>query len=102
MAGTGHMNAVNKVLQKNTQNLIDKRKNYKKNIRLGNSNSELSFKKISKEELEKLKEKIRIEAKKSNQQSTIALLIITFIVLSVFYYLFSDFNIDFKIFFRQS
>ncbi len=46
MAGTGHMNAVNKILQKNTQNLIDRRKNYKKSIKLSNSNSELSFKKL--------------------------------------------------------
>ncbi|MGB1041998.1 MAG: hypothetical protein ACPGU6_01260 [Tenacibaculum sp.] len=95
------MNAVNKVLQKSTQKLIDRRKAYKKSVNFESSNSELNFKKLPNDEFEILKEEIKINAKKDKQLHAVALFIIVLMVLGVFYYLFSDFSIDFTIFSRH-
>ncbi len=101
MAGEGHMNAVNKVLQKNLQKSIDRRKSYKNSIVSMNSNSELKFKEISNDKLEKLKHKIRIESKKHQQKMFWIFVLLTIVVITLFYFLFSDFNIDFSIFSRR-
>lgn len=100
MAGEGHMNAVNNVLQKNLQKQEDRRKAYKNRVGFTKLKTELEFNEISGEELENLKKKIRIEVKRNKKNNTVAFFIIAFIVLVLFYYLFSDFNIDFRMFSR--
>ena len=101
MAGEGHMNAVNKVLQKNLQKSINKRKSYKNSLITTNSYTELKFRELSKNELEKLKRKIRIESKKDKQKMFLIFVVLTIIVIALFYFLFSDFNVDFSIFSRH-
>lgn len=101
MAGEGHMNAVNKVLHKNLQKSIDRRIGYKNSLISTSSSSELKFKEISKDNLEKLKHKIRIESKKDQQKMFWIFVLLTIVVIILFYFLFSDFNIDFSIFSRH-
>ena len=101
MAGEGHINAVNKVLNKKLNKTLQRRKDYQKRQIDTYSITELEFKKTDEKELELIKNKIRAESKKYKQKMSIIFVFLAIFVCTLFYFLFSDFNIDFSSFSRH-
>jgi len=89
---------------KNNKNLLRRTplfKDFKDQITSNNDKTSLAFKKVEKEALEKIKEKIRAKAKKDKIKS-VYISMILFVVCSVlFYFLLHDFSIDFSLFSRR-
>ena len=101
MPGEGHINAVNKLLNKKLDKTLQRRKDYRKRQIGTYSVTELEFKNTDKKELELIKNKIRIESKKYKQKMSVIFVLLTIVVCILFYFLFSDINIDFSSFTRH-
>ena len=101
MAGEGHMNQVNSTLKENKNNLLDRKRLFKSKQVYGANNTSLEVEKTSEEELKEIKEKIRIKAKRDRKRFNLITILTAIGVAVLFYYLFSDFSIDFKMFTRQ-
>ncbi|WGH74340.1 hypothetical protein P8625_09460 [Tenacibaculum tangerinum] len=101
MAGEGHMNHVNSTLQKNKKDLLDRKRLFKNKQVYKDTTTGLKFEKISKEKLEEVKGKIRVKAKRDKKRFNLIMLFSAILVVSLLYYLFKDFSIDFTLFSRQ-
>ena len=101
MGGEGHMSQVNSTLKENKNNLLDRKRLFKSKQVYGTNNTSLKFEKASEEELKEIKEKIRIKAKRDRKRFNLIMILTAIIVAVLFYYLFSDFSIDFKMFTRK-
>ncbi|WP_428742629.1 hypothetical protein [Tenacibaculum sp.] len=101
MAGEGHMSQVGSTLRENRKNMLDRKRLFKNKQTCTRNNTSLKFGKVSEKDLKKIKENIRIKAKRDKERFNLIMILTAIVVAVIFYYLFSDFSIDFKMFTRQ-
>ena len=87
MAGEGHMSKISSTLRENKKSLLDRKRLFKnKQNYTGNNN--LNFVKVPEEELEKIKEKIRVKAKRDKKRLDFIMVFTILLIVALFYYLF--------------
>ncbi|WP_075343729.1 hypothetical protein [Tenacibaculum agarivorans] len=87
----------------NNKNLLRKKSLFRdlKHEITGDYNTNLKFKEVDTEELEKIKESIRVKAKRDEKRTVLVSFLICVVSAAFLYLLLHDFSIDFKLFARR-
>ena len=89
MSGAGHMLHAIKSLKLNRDQLKNRRSKNRHSTSSTNTITKVEFKKVSPEELQKIKSEIRAQAKQSKQKELILSLVITCVLIAIGVWIFT-------------